>query len=262
MPGSGERENLLRDEVAGGVAHVRLGKDGRTTVLTSDLRSQIAEVIPRLDADPDVRCIVISGNDRGFVAGSDIRAMRDSDIVQMLHLEHLELWHRLRRLRTPLVAAVTGYALGSGCELALVCDMIIAGESAVFAQPEIGLGIMAGGGGTQRLMRSAGKAKALEWLLTGRRFSADEAERAGVVTRCVPDAEVVEEALRLAADIASKPPLAVRLTKEAALLAYDTSLERGLDHERRNFELLFATEDAHEGLSAFLEKRPPAFKGR
>jgi enoyl-CoA hydratase len=205
---------------------------------------------------------VITGDERAFAAGADIAEMANATAVEMHARLNLARWERLRKLRKPLIAAVAGFALGGGCELAMVCDLVVAAESARFGQPEINLGIIPGGGGTQRLVRAVGKARAMEIILTGRMITAEEAFSAGLITRVVPTELYLTEAIRLAHAISEKPPLAVQFAKESVLKAFDSNLETGLEYERRSFELLFATEDCREGMQAFLEKRNPTFKGR
>src|SRR5690606_14405180 len=194
--------------------------------------------------------------------GADVGEMAEASLVDMSARDNLSRWDRVRRIKKPIIAAVNGYALGGGCELAMACDMIIAGEGARFGQPEINIGVIPGAGGTQRLTRALGKARAMERLLTGRLGPAAEAERAGLVTRVGPAEAVLDEALALAREIAAKPPVAVQLAKDAVLAAFDTTIETGLAYERRNFYLLFATEDQREGMRAFLEKRRPQWRGR
>jgi len=209
-----------------------------------------------------VGAIVIAGGDEYFAAGADIKAMRDRDFQAALTTQSADFWPRIARCRTPLIAAVSGFALGGGCELALLCDMIVASETAELGQPEIRLGIIPGGGGTQRLARVLGKQRAMELVLTGRRIDAHEAHRIGLVNRVTGSDEWLDQALELADVVARRPPLAVRFAKQAVLAADETTLAAGLDQERRLFELAMATEDRVEGMSAFLEKRKPDFKGR
>jgi enoyl-CoA hydratase len=209
-----------------------------------------------------VRCIVLTGNERAFAAGADIGEMADTSAVEMLKRNQFARWERIRKVRTPLIAAVSGYALGGGCELAMMCDMIVASESARFGQPEILIGIIPGAGGTQRLTRAVGKALAMEIVLTGRQITAREAHAAGLVNRVVPNELYLESATQLANEVAARPPLAVMMGKDAVLKTYDMTLEAGLDAERKNFFLLFSTEDVREGMAAFLEKRPPQWKGK
>jgi enoyl-CoA hydratase len=249
-----------------------IGRDGPVGVLTIHrpqvrnalnlrLMGELVDALETFDRDPAIRAIVLTGDERAFAAGADISEMADASVVEMHSRPNLQRWERMRKVRKPLIAAVSGYALGGGCELAMICDMIIASETAKFGQPEINLGIIPGGGGTQRLVRAIGKARAMEWILTGRLFSAAEAFEAGLVTRVVPAGEHLTAAMELAHEIAKKSPLAVQLAKESVLKAFDTSLETGLDFERRSFTLLFATEDRREGMRAFLEKRAAEFKG-
>jgi enoyl-CoA hydratase len=207
--------------------------------------------------------VVITGaGEKAFAAGADIREMSDATPVSLTIANSFARWERIRRVRVPIIAAVRGYALGGGCELAMACDMIVAAEDAVFGQPEIRIGVMPGAGGTQRLTRALGKAKAMEIILTGRNLSAREAEAHGLVTRLVAREETVAAALDLAAQIAALPPLAVQAAKESVNRAFELSLEAGLEFERRNFFLLFASEDQKEGMRAFVEKRDPEWKGR
>jgi len=223
---------------------------------------ELASLLERWDEDPGVRCIVIAGGDEWFAAGADIKAMAKRTFADMLTAPAARFWPRLAALRTPLVAAVSGYALGGGCELALACDMIVASETAEFGQPEILLGIIPGGGGTQRLARVMGKQRAMELVLTGRRINAAEARELGIVTRLAAPDAWLDSALELAATVAERPPLAVRLGKQAVLAAEETGLSAGLDHERRLYELAMATEDRVEGMNAFVDKRKPEFRGR
>src|SRR5919198_1320861 len=223
---------------------------------------KLAREVERLDADPEVRCVVIAGSDEAFAAGADIRSLRERTFTEALRHRGTSFWRRLGAVKTPLVAAVSGFALGGGCELALLCDVIVASENAEFGQPEITLGIIPGGGGTQRLARVLGKQRTMELVLTGRRIGGREAERVGLVNEVAAAGEWLERAMELAQRIARRPPIAVRLAKEAVLAADETGLTAGLEHERRLYELAMATEDRIEGMDAFLEKRRPEFKGR
>jgi len=223
---------------------------------------ELATLLERWDDEPGVRCVVIAGGEDWFAAGADIKGMAERSFQDALAAPSTRFWPRLAAVGTPLVAAVSGYALGGGCELALACDMIVAADSAEFGQPEILLGIIPGGGGTQRLARVMGKQRAMELVLTGRRIRADEAERLGIVNSVAPKGGWLDAALELAQVIAERPPLAVRLGKQAVLAADETPLSSGLSQERRMFELAMATEDRVEGMRAFVEKRKPEFRGR
>ncbi|MCI0581702.1 MAG: enoyl-CoA hydratase-related protein [Chloroflexi bacterium] len=246
-----------------GVALVTLDRPKVLNALDFTLIAELTDALERLDRDRACRAIVVTGaGDRAFAAGADIGELAVQTPATLLADDDFHRWERIKRVRTPLIAAVRGFALGGGCELAMTCDLLIAGEGAQFGQPEIKLGVMPGAGGTQRLTRAIGKAKAMELVLTGRTMGAREAEAHGLVTRVVPDAEVVAAALELAATIASLPPLAVIAAKEAVNRAEELGLEAGLEFERRSFYLLFASDDQREGMAAFTEKRKPAWKGR
>jgi enoyl-CoA hydratase len=223
---------------------------------------ELVGALENLDADESIRCIVLAGNERAFAAGADIGELRDAQTLDLYFGARLEKWDAIRRLRTPLVAAVSGFCLGGGCELAMACDLIVASETAQFGQPETGVGVMPGAGGTQRLTRAIGKAKAMDVILAGRFLDAWEAERAGLAARVVAKEAWLEEAKRVAHAIGAKAPIAQELAKEAVNRAFETTLEAGLDVERKLFHLAHTTEDAREGLTAFGEKRKPDFKGR
>jgi enoyl-CoA hydratase/carnithine racemase len=254
--------NLVLAEQRGAVGLARLNRPDARNALSPELMEELAALVEGWDDDPGVRCIVIAGGDEWFAAGADIKAMASRSFQDTLAAPSARFWPRLATVRTPLVAAVAGYALGGGCELALACDMIVASESAEFGQPEILLGIIPGGGGTQRLARVMGKQRAMELVLTGRRITAAEAERFGIVNQVAPAKSWLDAALELAEVVASRPPLAVRLGKQAVLAAEESTLSAGLDHERRLYELAWATEDRVEGMNAFVEKRRPEFRGR
>jgi enoyl-CoA hydratase len=244
------------------VALVTLNRPDALNALNVAVMTALVDALDRLDVDPSCHVIVIRGSgDRAFAAGADIKEMADATPVTMTVTNNFGRWERIRRIRTPLIAAVRGYALGGGCELAMACDMIVAAEDAQFGQPEIKLGIIPGAGGTQRLTRAIGKARAMELILTGRTFSAHDAERWGLVTSVVPSEAVFSSALELAEGIAAMPPLAVIAAKEAIERASELGLAAGLEFERRNFFLLFASDDQKEGMRAFIEKRPPEFRG-
>jgi enoyl-CoA hydratase len=250
-------------EAFDGVALVTLDRPEVLNALDYQTLGELVEALEALDRDESVRCVVLTGaGDRAFAAGADIKEMADATPVTMSVANNFARWERLRRIRVPIIAAVRGFALGGGCELAMACDMVVAADDATFGQPEIKLGVMPGAGGTQRLTRALGKAKAMEMILTGRNVSAAEAYERGLVSRLVAREATVPEALALASEIAALPPLAVRAAKEAVNRAYELSLEAGLEFERRNFFLLFASEDQREGMAAFIEKRKPTWKGR
>jgi enoyl-CoA hydratase/carnithine racemase len=249
-------------EIRGAVGLARLNRPEARNALSPELMTELVELVERWDGDPELRCMVIAGGDEWFAAGADIKAMASRTFAETLTSPTARFWSRLASVRTPLIAAVSGYALGGGCELALVCDMIVASESAEFGQPEILLGIIPGGGGTQRLARVMGKQRAMELVLTGRRIKAQEALDLGIVNRVVPAGGWLNAAIELADVVARRPPLAVRLGKQAVLAADETPLAAGLDQERRLYELAMATEDRVEGMNAFIEKRQPQFRGR
>jgi enoyl-CoA hydratase/carnithine racemase len=244
------------------VALLRLNRPEARNALSPEMMEEIAVELERLDPDPEVRCIVIAGSDEVFAAGADIRAMSERTFAEALRHPAASFWRRVAAVKTPLVAAVSGYALGGGCELALACDMIVASDTALFGQPEITLGIIPGGGGTQRLARILGKQRAMEYVLTGRRFDAGMAMQWGIVNLVVGKNLWLTEAVELARTVAERPPIAARLAKQAVLAAEETGLSAGLENERRLYELAMATEDRVEGMQAFLEKREPKFEGR
>lgn len=246
-----------------GVALVTIERRAALNALSFGLMAELADALEALDADPAVRCVVLTGaGARAFAAGADIRELLEQTPTSLEDGVAFAPWGRIDRLGVPIVAAVRGFALGGGCELAMACDVIVAGDDAVFGQPEINLGIIPGAGGTQRLPRAVGPALAMDMVLTGRRLDAREAERAGLVSRVVPAATVLEEALEVAARIAAGPPLAVRAAKRAVRAAEEAPLAEGLALERRAFYALFATADQTEGMMAFAEKRPPRWTGR
>jgi enoyl-CoA hydratase len=241
---------------------VLLNRPQQLNALSDELMSELVAHLQQLDADDAVRCIVLGGNERAFAAGADIGELARASAIELYYARRIERWDAIRNLWTPLVAAVSGYCLGGGCELALACDLIVASESARFGQPETSLGIIPGAGGTQRLTRAVGKATAMDVILSGRMLTADEALAAGLVARVVAQEAWLDEAKRVARNIASKGPVATRLAKEAVDRAYEATLQLGLEYERRALYLAFASEDAKEGLTAFTEKRRPDYKGR
>ena len=254
-----EAIELQREEA---VAIVRLNRPERRNALSPAVLEELAQAIGDLDAEVGVRCIVITGTDEVFAAGADIKAMVERSFQEVLEASTMPFWQRVADCRTPLVAGVSGFALGGGCELALLCDIIVASETAEFGQPEITLGIIPGGGGTQRLARVIGKQRTMELVLTGRRIAATEALRLGFVNMVASKRAWFRETVDLAHVIARRPPLAVKLAKQAVLAADEMPLTAGLAHERRLYELAMATEDRVEGMRAFLEKRRPKFEGR
>jgi enoyl-CoA hydratase len=254
--------SLVEAERDGAVAVVLLNRPEQLNALSDELMDELVSTLEELDRDESVRAIVLGGNDRAFAAGADIGELAQASAIDLYYQRRVERWDAIRGLWTPLVAAVSGYCLGGGCELALSCDLIVASETAQFGQPETGLGIIPGAGGTQRLTRAVGKAVAMDVILSGRRLNADEALQAGIVARVVAKEAWLEEAKRVARHIAEKGPVATRLAKESVDRAYETTLGAGLEAERRALYLAFASEDAREGLTAFTEKRKPEFRGR
>jgi enoyl-CoA hydratase/carnithine racemase len=244
-----------------GIALVQLNREEARNALNNAVRQRLAEIFAGLTLDPAVRCIVLTGGPKVFAAGADIKAMADANAIDILLRATHRLWQTIAACGKPIIAAVNGLALGGGCELAMHADLIIAGVSARFGQPEVKLGIMPGAGGSQRLTRAVGKFKALKMLLTGQPVSAAEASAMGLVSEVVADAEVLERAMNLARDIAALSPLAVAQIKEVTLAGQDLPLEAALLLERKAFQLLFASADQKEGMAAFLEKRPAVFKG-
>jgi enoyl-CoA hydratase len=243
------------------VALLRLNSPETRNALSAQMRAELIGEFERFDADPEVRCIVIAGSEKVFAAGADIRAMAERPVDEPPDPAGIALWTSLAAIETPLVAAVSGYALGGGCELAMACDMIVADEGTRFGQPEITLGIIPGGGGTQRLTRAIGKQRAMEYVLTGRHFDAQTAAGWGLINKATEKGAWLAEALELARTIAERPPLATRLAKQAVLAA-EAGIDDGLKTERSLFDRAMATEDRVEGMRAFLEKREPDFKGR
>jgi enoyl-CoA hydratase len=254
--------SLVRVEGEPPIATVLLDRPQQLNALSGELMEELVAALQELDADAAVRCIVVGGSERAFAAGADIGEMATMTAIDMYVAGRVDAWDAIRAIRTPLVAAVSGFCLGGGCELAMACDLIIASETAVFGQPETGLGIIPGAGGTQRLTRAVGKALAMDVILSGRRLSAREALDAGLVARVVAREAWLDEAKRVARDIAAKGPIANQLAKEAVTRADEGPLSLGIDYERRLLYLAFSSNDAREGLTAFVEKRPPEFEGR
>ena len=254
--------DVVLSERDGPVALVTLNRPDALNALSDELMDELVARLEELDRDEAVRAIVLGGNERAFAAGADIGELAQVSAIELYYQRRMERWDAIRGLWTPLVAAVSGYCLGGGCELAMSCDLIVASETAQFGQPETDLGIIPGAGGTQRLTRAVGKALAMDVILSGRRLSAREALAAGLVARVVSKEAWLDEAKRVARDIAEKGPVATRLAKESVDRAYETPLAAGLEAERRALYLAFSSEDAKEGLTAFTDKRKPEFKGR
>jgi enoyl-CoA hydratase len=244
------------------VALIQLNRPKELNALNLQLMGELRDALKELDDNDDVRAIIITGNARAFAAGADIKQMAGKTAIDMLNIDQFSTWDQIRKTKKPIIAAVSGFALGGGCELAMTCDMIIASETAMFGQPEIKIGVMPGAGGTQRLTKAIGKAKAMEMVLTGKFMTADEAEKHGLINRVVPVELYLDEAFKLATEIAQMSPVAAKLAKESVNRAFETQLDEGLHFERKNFYLCFASEDQTEGMNAFIEKRKPEFKGR
>lgn len=244
------------------VALIQLNRPKELNALNLELMGQLRDALKQLDQDDDVRVIILTGNERAFAAGADIKQMAGKGAIDMLKVDQFSTWDQIKKTKKPLIAAVSGFALGGGNELVMHCDMVIASETAVFGQPEIKIGVMPGAGGTQRLPRQIGKVNAMEMVLTGKTISANRAYELGLVNRVVPVELYLSEAVKLATEIAQLSPIAVRLAKESVLKAQESSLSEGLEFERKNFYLLFATEDQKEGMHAFVEKRKANFQGK
>ncbi len=244
------------------VALVRLNRPKAMNALKPELMQELSETLKELDNNDEVRCIVLTGNEKAFAAGADIKNMADKNPVDMLKDDQFSTWDQIYKTKKPIVAAVSGFALGGGCELSMSCDMIVASESAKFGQPEIKIGVMPGAGGTQRLTRAVGKARAMEMVLTGKFISADEAKDAGLINKVTPVEVYLKEAVKLAQEVAQNSPIALEVAKSSVNNAFETGLQDGLYYERKNFYLLFASEDQKEGMKAFIEKRDAEFKGK
>lgn len=252
----------VNPQVAPFIALIELYRPKELNALNPQLMGEVRDALQELDRNDQVRVIIITGNEQAFAAGADIKQMADKSAVDMLLLDQFSTWDQIRKTKKPIIAAVSGFALGGGCEFAMTCDMIIASETAKFGQPEIKLGTIPGAGGTQRLTKALGKAKAMELILTGRFLSAEEALAYGLVIKVVPVEHYLNEAITLAKEIAQMSPIAVQLAKEAVNRSFETLLDEGLMFERKNFYLTFASADQKEGMKAFIEKRKPSFQGR
>lgn len=244
------------------IALVQLNRPKDLNALNIQLMQELRDALQQLDKNDRVRVIIITGNEQAFAAGADIKQMADKSAIDMLMIDQFSTWDQIRKTKKPIIAAVSGFALGGGCELAMTCDMIIASETAKFGQPEIKIGVMPGAGGTQRLTKAIGKAKAMELILTGRFISAEEALAYRLVNKVVPVEMYLHEAVTLAKEIAHMSPVAAQLAKEAINRSFETHLDEGLTFERKNFYLTFASEDQKEGMKAFIEKRKPDYKGK
>jgi enoyl-CoA hydratase len=254
-------EHILAER-DGPVGVVTLNRPKQLNALSGPLMEELVEALEEFERDGEVRAIVLTGGPTVFAAGADLKEFAVQDAVGMLRNSRIALWDRIKAITKPLIAAVSGFALGGGCELAMQCDMIIASETARFGQPEINVGLMPGAGGTQRLTRTLGKFKAMEMILTGKFIDAREAERRGLANRVVPPETLLDEAKKLGFELAEKPPISLRLAKECVVKAFETTLAEGIDYERKLFYFLFGTEDTKEGINAFVEKRKPAYQGR
>lgn len=244
------------------IALIELNRPKELNALNRQLMQEVCDALKELDKNDNVRVIIITGNEQAFAAGADIKQMADKSAIDMLLLDQFATWEQIRKTKKPIIAAVSGFALGGGCEFAMTCDMIIASETARFGQPEIKIGTIPGAGGTQRLTKAIGKAKAMELILTGRFLSAEEAHFYGLVNKVVPKEFYLQEAITLAKEIAQLSPVAVQLAKEAINRSFETHLDEGLTLERKNFYLTFASADQKEGMKAFVEKRKPEFRGQ
>ncbi len=245
-----------------GVGIVQFNRPKALNALNREMMAEVIEALEQFDEDGEIGCLIVTGNERAFAAGADIKEMVEAQPADMLNNPFIDYWDRMQRISKPIIAAVSGFALGGGCEFAMACDMIVASDSAQFGQPEINLGVIPGAGGTQRLTRAVGKALAMEMVLNDRRLSAEEALRFGLVNKVAPKETYLQEAVDFGAQIAARAPVAVRMAKEAVNAAFEMPLQAALAHERRLFYMLFSTEDQKEGMRAFVDKRRAEWKGR
>jgi enoyl-CoA hydratase len=253
---------LVTEQYQPNIALIQLNRPKELNALNPQLMGEVRDALLQLDKNDAVKVIIITGNDQAFAAGADIKQMADKTAIDMHIMDQFSTWDQIRKTKKPIIAAVSGFALGGGCEFVMTCDMVIASETAKFGQPEIKIGTIPGAGGTQRLTKAVGKAKAMELILTGRFLSAQEAHFYGLVNKVVPIEMYMHEAVELAKEIAQMPPIAVQLAKEAINRSFETQLDEGLMFERKNFYLTFASEDQKEGMKAFIEKRKPVYKGK
>lgn len=252
----------VTEQIAPAIALVELNRPKELNALNPQLMGELRDALQALDKNDAVRVIILTGNQQAFAAGADIKQMADKSAIDMLVIDQFSTWDQIRKTKKPLLAAVSGFALGGGCELAMMCDLILSSETAKFGQPEIKIGTIPGAGGTQRLTKALGKAKAMELILTGRFLSAEDALKYGLVVKVVPVEFYLEETIALAKEMAVLSPIALQLAKEAVNKSFEALLDEGLAYERRNFYLTFASEDQKEGMKAFVEKRKPEFKGK
>ncbi|GIV36929.1 MAG: enoyl-CoA hydratase [Cyclobacteriaceae bacterium] len=253
---------IVTEQYEEGIALIQLNRPKELNALNRKLMEEVRDALQMLDKNEQVKVIILTGNEQAFAAGADIKQMADKSAIDMLLIDQFSTWDQIRKTKKPIIAAVSGFALGGGCELAMMCDMIIASETARFGQPEIKIGTIPGAGGTQRLTKAIGKARAMEYILTGKFMTAEEACDYGLVNKVVPVEMYLHEAVALAREIARHSPVAVQLAKEAVNRSFETHLDEGLAFERKNFYLTFASADQKEGMQAFIEKRKPLFKGR
>lgn len=259
---AGSYDTILVEHRQNGIAVITLNRPKALNALNIQIMNDVLAAFREIENDDSVRAVVLTGSGKAFVAGADIKFMNSKSYAEVFKMDMLWAWQTMRELRKPVIAAVNGFALGGGCELAMLCDIIIASDKAKFGQPEINLGTIPGMGGTQRLTRAVGKSKAMEWILSGRQFSAEEAERAGLVSRVVPHDKLLEESVKLAEEIAAKSLPIIALAKEAVHRSYEMSLSEGLLFEKRQFQATFSVDDRKEGMTAFEEKRAAVFKDK
>ncbi len=252
---------IVNEQLTEHVALIQLNRPKELNALNLELMGEIRDALKALDADEKVRVIIITGNERAFAAGADIKQMSGKNAIDMLKIDQFSTWDQIKKTKKPIIAAVSGFALGGGCELVMHCDCVVASETAQFGQPEIKIGVMPGAGGTQRLPKAVGKALAMEMVLTGEFISAERALQAGLINKIVPVDLLMDETIKMAQKMARNSPIALQMAKESVLKSFESSLSEGLSFERKNFYMLFATEDQKEGMTAFVEKREPEFRG-